>query len=101
MKKSGRHALASVMAAGLISLSITAIHPPVSLAVGAPVPSKGAMPSAVPSPKTPNVDDGDVQAITQVGDTIVIGGNFTSVSGQPRTYVAAFNKNTGVLSSTF
>ena len=59
------------------------------------------MPNAVPSTKTPAVNDGDVQTISKVGDIIVIGGNFTSVAGQPRSYVAAFNQNTGVLQPNF
>ncbi len=38
-----------------------------------------------------------MQTISKVGSTIVIGGNFTSVSGQARSCLAAFNKDTGVL----
>lgn len=65
----------------------------------APVPSPGAMPNAVPSNKTPAVDDGDIRAVAKVGQTMVIGGNFTSVGGQARTQVAAFNPATGALTS--
>jgi PKD repeat protein len=57
------------------------------------------MPSAVPSTATPNVDDGDVQAIASVGSTMVIGGTFTSVDGVTRQRIAAFNAATGDLTS--
>lgn len=64
-------------------------------------PSTGLMPSAVPAAYTPSVDNGDVQSIAQVGNLIVIGGAFTSVGGQPRNHIAAFNATTGALSTTF
>jgi PKD repeat protein len=59
------------------------------------------LPSAVPSAATPPVDDGRVFGIAQVGNTMVIGGSFTSVGGQTRSRVAAFNTQTGALSSAF
>jgi hypothetical protein len=64
-------------------------------------PSANLLPSAVPSAMTPNVDDGAVWAIAQVGNTVVIGGTFTSVEGQPRSSLAAFDATTGTLSATF
>jgi PKD repeat protein len=57
------------------------------------------MPSIVPSSKTPAVDNGRVYGIAQVGNTMVIAGTFTSVAGQSRSYVAAFDKTTGTLTS--
>jgi PKD repeat protein len=57
------------------------------------------MPSIVPSNKTPAVDDGRVYGIAQVGDTVVIAGTFTSVASQPRSYLAAFDKTSGILTS--
>ena len=53
------------------------------------------LPSAVPSAITPSVDNGETDSIAQVGNTMVIGGTFTSVGGQTRDYVAAFNATTG------
>lgn len=58
------------------------------------------MVSQVPSPATPAVDNGNVQAIARVGKTIVMGGNFTSVDGQQRSNLAAFNEETGDLLPT-
>ena len=58
------------------------------------------MVSAVPSTATPAVDNGNVQAIARVGTTIVMGGNFTSVDGRPRTNLAAFDEATGELLPT-
>ncbi|MFD5213473.1 PKD domain-containing protein [Microbacterium sp. NPDC058345] len=57
------------------------------------------IPSQVPSTATPAVDDGDVRAIAEVGNTMVIGGTFTRVSNTARAYLATFNKSTGALSS--
>jgi len=67
----------------------------------APVPSPGAMPSSVPAKNTPSVDDGQVSAIAQVGNTMLIGGTFTSVNSAPHTYLAAFDATTYALVSTF
>jgi hypothetical protein len=63
--------------------------------------------SATPAAFTPDVLDGAVNAITQVGNTIVIGGTFTTVSQHQggaqlkRTYVMAFDARTGVISTAF
>lgn len=65
----------------------------------APLPREGAMPSVVPTAKTPAVDDGDVRSIAKVGGTMVIGGNFTSVEGQARSRIAAFDATSGALAS--
>ncbi|CCH79203.1 conserved hypothetical protein [Nostocoides japonicum T1-X7] len=59
------------------------------------------MPSAVPSTITPNVDNGSVRSIAQVGNTMVIGGDFTSIGGSTQNYVAAFDATTGKVSTTF
>ncbi|MFN8083784.1 MAG: malectin domain-containing carbohydrate-binding protein [Dermatophilaceae bacterium] len=57
------------------------------------------MPSVVPAAGTPSVDNGQVQAIAQVGSTMVIGGTFTSVNSQARRSIAAFNVTTNTLTS--
>ena len=83
-----------------VALSFAVLVAPTAAAVQqpAPPPSASAMVSAVPAAYTPAVDDGDVRAIAKVGDTMVIGGNFTSVAGQPRSRLAAFSATTGALS---
>lgn len=42
---------------------------------------------------------GQVHAVARVGDTIYIGGTFSSVNGQPRTNLAAFSAADGSLTS--
>ena len=60
-----------------------------------------AMPSTVPSAITPAIDNGQVVAIAQVGNTMVVGGTFTSVAGVSHSYVLAFDANTGAIVSGF
>lgn len=63
--------------------------------------------SAVPSAITPNITNGVVYAITQVGSQIVVGGSFTGVQNHgstttlTRTYLLAFDATTGAVSTTF
>lgn len=63
--------------------------------------------SAVPSKATPNVTNGTVFAITQVGGLTLLGGTFTTVQDPgssttlTRTYVLAFDAATGKVSTTF
>src|ERR1044072_8190868 len=63
--------------------------------------------SAIPADWTPNAVDGSVQAITQIGNTVIIGGDFTQVQAAgstttlSRPYILAFNATTGELSTTF
>ncbi len=61
-----------------------------------------------PSGWTPNVLDGKVEAIAQVGSTMLIGGTFTQLqeptTGAPvlaRANIAAFDASTGAISTTF
>lgn len=63
--------------------------------------------SPTPVAWTPRVNDGEVDTIAQVGNTMVIGGQFTSVSNSSggntvtRKYIAAFDATTGALVSGF
>ena len=66
-----------------------------------PAPSAGGIPSAVPSAITPQVDNGAVWSVAQVGNTLVMGGTFTSIGGVSHPYIAAINATTGAVSSTF
>ncbi|MGA8247953.1 MAG: PKD domain-containing protein [Nocardioides sp.] len=66
-----------------------------------PAPSAGALPSAVPSSITPQINDGAVWSVAQVGNTLVIGGSFTKIGGVSHPYLAAINATTGALSTTF
>jgi hypothetical protein len=57
--------------------------------------------SANPSDNTPHIADGQVNAIVQIGDTVVVGGTFTQVreanrsTFYPRNYLFAFEASTG------
>ncbi len=63
--------------------------------------------SASPAPFTPNVLSGRVNAIVQVGPTMIIGGSFSQVQAAnstttlTRNNILAFNATTGALSTTF
>lgn len=63
--------------------------------------------SSNPADWTPQVLNGNVEAVVQVGNTIVIGGTFTSVSQtkngatMSRSHIMAFDAQTGKISSSF
>ncbi|UYM06545.1 PKD domain-containing protein [Solicola gregarius] len=68
-------------------------------------PNHNKVVSAVPS-NTPAVDNGSVRSITQIGDQVVLAGNFTrarSVGGSQvtRNYLLSFDADTGQISSSF
>ena len=63
---------------------------------------------AVPFTNTPNIADGTVYAITQVGTRIIVGGSFTSVTAPgtttnalTRNYLFAFDATTGAIDTSF
>lgn len=63
--------------------------------------------SANPANYTPQILDGQVLAIVEVGDRIILGGDFTQVQNNPdgavltRNYILAFDKHTGVVDDGF
>src|SRR4051812_7773261 len=79
---------------GLVALQAApaAAHQPSN-----PPPSTNALPSAVPSAVTPNIDDGAVWSVAQVGNTLVMGGSFTAIGGVSHPYIAAINATTGAI----
>jgi PKD repeat protein len=74
---------------------------------GRSAPQPGHVVSEEPSSATPNILDGTVTSLTQVGDQIVVGGTFTQVQNPntsaiiDRIGVFAFDKDTGRVSTTF
>ena len=79
---------------------------PVQAAQAVQVPQDQLV-SADPANFTPNVLDGSVKSIQQIGNMILIGGVFTKIqasTGGPvltRRNLAAFNATTGAISTTF
>jgi trimeric autotransporter adhesin len=59
-------------------------------------PRAAAIVSADPDNGTPNTN-GRVNAVAYLGGTVYIGGSFTSVNGQARNRLAAFNASDGTL----
>jgi hypothetical protein len=70
-------------------------------------PNHATLVAAAPSTLTPNISDGDVDAIYDAGTTVLVGGTFTAVRNRgydtdiPRRYLLSFDKATGVVESGF
>jgi PKD repeat protein len=70
-------------------------------------PATPSVVSPVPASYTPDVENGVVYAVNQVGSTVFLGGSFTSVESQdgstvaPSQYLAAFTSGTGALVTSF
>ena len=74
--------------------------------VGSAAPGHQVLPTAVPATGTPAVDNGQVNSIVQVGQVVVVGGTFSSVtpsgSGSvSRSGIFAFDAQTGALRTGF
>jgi PKD repeat protein len=103
--KHNRAFLAVVAAVLVVLSSIIGLAP--SSAQAASLPA-GRLVSDNPAGFTPHVLDGEVDAIVQVGDLIILGGTFTQVANDsdrtlaiPRASLVAFNATTGVISTAF
>jgi hypothetical protein len=100
VRKSLRYVALSLGLASLVA--VTAVT--ASLAA----PAQSVVVNPVPSTATPNIQDGETDAITRVGNLIIAGGTFTSVANRsdsstiiPRQHLLAFDATTGVVSTTF
>ena len=91
-----------VAAASALVVATAGLVVPTAIAVQ---PEQDSVVSAVPADFTPRILDGRVFAIAQVGNTMVVGGTFTSAagsSGSPsysRDGIIAFNATTGAVSA--
>ena len=70
--------------------------------------SQSTLVGTVPGTNTPNIADGTVYAITEVGNEMIVGGSFTSVTAPgtttnpvTRNYLFGFDATTGAISTTF
>ncbi len=94
----------AVATAAAVLLTVTASG---SLPAVAVQPQQSAVVSAVPQAGTPQIVDGAVFAVAQVGSTMVVGGSFTQTeSGDPANptstpYVLAFDAATGAVQTRF
>jgi hypothetical protein len=95
----GGGALALTVAAGVLAMPATN-----AFAVSV---QQATVVSAVPADNTPDVLDGQVDTILQVGSTMIIGGTFTQVQNPKggtiytRDNIAAFDVTTGDVITTF
>ena len=94
---------------GLALLTVAAVTTTISVAAASGT-NQSTLVNAAPSKFTPNINDGTVNAITEVGTQIVAGGTFSSVSPPgngnganaiARHFILSFDENTGVVSTTF
>ncbi|GAA1478701.1 hypothetical protein GCM10009623_31470 [Nocardioides aestuarii] len=89
-------ALAGLLLAGLVATGPTAAAAP---------PGHDVLPREVPAAGTPGFPDGEVHAITQVGDTMVVGGSFSQVTSGGTTRsasrIVAFDADSGQLVNGF
>ncbi len=92
----------------LVTTGLAAYTPAAQAAdTGNAAPHPGKIVSAEPSKDAPNILDGTVYSIAKVGNTIVVGGNFTQAQNYntsatyTRRGVLAFDATTGKLSQTF
>ena len=100
------HSLASMLALACVGLVVTSVV--TAPAASAGTQSQTGLVSDNPVNYTPNILDGSVKTIVQVGNTVIVGGNFTQVQLAggvgpvlTRNRILAFDATTGELSTTF
>ncbi|MEP7089801.1 MAG: PKD domain-containing protein [Nocardioidaceae bacterium] len=103
-----RRAVAFVLFVATGLMGTLAVAPPAQAAdTGLTAPQSGRIVSEAPSTKTPNILDGTVYSIAQVGNLIIVGGQFTQVQNAgstatlTRKNILAFDATTGVVSTDF
>ena len=97
--------LRALLPAVVAAAALAAVPVGSASAVGASQPT---LVSAVPGTNTPNIADGTVYAITQVGNEMIVGGSFTTVTAPgtttnpvTRDYLFGYDATTGAISTTF
>jgi hypothetical protein len=90
-----------------VAVSALALATVPAVAAHAVQAAQSTLVSQVPVKTTPAVNDGAVRAIVQIGNTIFLGGTFSSVTSHgsttavTRNDIVAFDATTGVISTTF
>jgi len=102
----GALVLATLTTPAMAGPSSPGAQPPAEDRAQASADAFTGVPTEVPAAFSPDVENGQVNAIAQVGNQIVLGGTFTSVTPKPgatvtRSYLVAFNKDTGVINAAF
>src|SRR6476661_2601722 len=96
-----RKSPAFILLVAALLLALTSTPPTMGATVGNSHPQTGQVVSDDPVNFTPHILDGTVYSVVQVGNMIVVGGNFTQVrqtTSSPiitRNRVMAFNATTG------
>ena len=96
--------IASLFSALLVAMSVLTLIP---TPVGAVQTPESVVVNPDPADWTPNILDGQVNAILQMGTKVVVGGTFTQVRRAgfsaifTRNYLFAFDMNTGVIDPNF
>lgn len=97
----------SVLVASVLALVVSMFGVITSASIASASGANPDVVGAVPAAYTPWIRDGQVLAITQVGSTMIVGGNFTQVSppnaasGTTSTSIVAFDAATGTINSAF
>jgi hypothetical protein len=108
---SGRRKVIGSIGIATVGLLLAGVAPLSPASASSPgVNDGGTYASVVPAAFTPNIGNGAVEAIVQVGNRMVIGGSFTSVTptagagagkAVTRKFLFAFNATTGALDTGF
>ena len=103
--RAGRRLLAALLATVLAAAALIGGTP--TDAVAPSTQSGRVVSDTNPATWTPNVQDGYVAAFAEAGDTVLVGGNFSTVrrantsANLTRRYLFAFDRTTGAISTTF
>jgi PKD repeat protein len=97
--------LKALLAASAAAIGLAVVPLSAASAFG---PVQPNLVGVVPGTNTPNIADGVVYAITQVGNETIVGGSFTSATAPgsttnpvTRNYIMGFDTTTGAISTTF
>ncbi len=107
--RSTRHGrgVSLLVAAATVMAYVAVTSAPAAEVSAASIPA--TLPTANPANFTPNVENGEVDSIWQIGSRVIIGGTFTTVANATqnggavytRNRLAAFNATTGVVDTAF